>query len=127
MTEPALRLDKWLWHARFLKTRLLATRLVNGGRVRLNHRVIDKAATLVRAGDVLTFGLGPSVKVVRVLALGARRGPPAEARVLYEDLSPPPPAPDALEPEAAPAARQPGQGRPTKAARRAIDLFTGRD
>jgi ribosome-associated heat shock protein Hsp15 len=127
MTEPALRLDKWLWHARFLKTRSLATRLVNGGRVRLNRRVIDKAAALVRPGDVLTFGLGPSVRVVRVLALGARRGPPAEARALYEDLSPPPPATDGAPPATVQAARPSGQGRPTKAERRAIDAFTGRD
>ncbi|MBL8662723.1 MAG: RNA-binding S4 domain-containing protein [Candidatus Odyssella sp.] len=85
--EPALRLDKWLWHARFFKSRSLAAAFCAEGRLRLNRRHIDRASAPVRAGDVLTFPLGNAIRVVRVLALGQRRGPPAEARTLYQDLT----------------------------------------
>lgn len=81
-----LRLDKWLWHARFFKTRSLAARYVEQARMRLDGRVVERCSTPVAAGDVLTFALGDGVRVVRVLALGERRGPPAEARTLYLDL-----------------------------------------
>ena len=88
-----LRLDKWLWYARFCKSRALASRLCAAGRVRLGGTLVHKAHQAVRPGDVLTFPLGPHIRVVRVLALGERRGPPAEARGLYEDLDPPAPRP----------------------------------
>lgn len=120
MTETGLRLDKWLWHARFVKTRSLATRLCQNGRIRVNRQVAAKPATAVRAGDVLTFPLNGHVRVIRVLALADRRGPATEARRLYEDLAPP------ARPEEAAAEREAGQGRPTKRERRAIDAFTGR-
>ena len=84
----ALRLDKWLWHARFFKTRGLAARIVAAGRVRINGRRVHKASAAVGPGDVLTFVAGERVRVVRVLALGLRRGPAAQARSLYEDLQP---------------------------------------
>ncbi len=80
----ALRLDKWLWYARFFKSRSLAARLCEGRRVRLNRRVIDKASRQVRVDDVLTFPQGRRIRVVRVVALGHRRGPAAEAEGLYE-------------------------------------------
>lgn len=86
-----LRLDKWLWYARFLKTRSLAARLAGSGAVRCAGQPITKAHHKVKPGDVLTFPLGPHIRVVRVLALGGRRGPAPEARSLYEDLSPPVP------------------------------------
>lgn len=89
-----LRLDKWLWHARFFKSRTQAAAFCAEGRLRLNRRHIDRAHALVRVGDVLTFALGKLVRVVQVRALGARRGPPAEARLLYDDLAPPEPSPD---------------------------------
>jgi ribosome-associated heat shock protein Hsp15 len=85
------RLDRWLWCARFLKTRALAAKLAGQGKVRINRIPTDKPHARVRPGDVLTFGLGPGVRVVRVLALGDRRGPAPEARLLYEDLDPPQP------------------------------------
>lgn len=85
--EAALRLDKWLWHARFFKSRSLAAAFCAEGRLRLNRRHIDRASAPVRVGDVLTFPLGNAIRVVRVLALGQRRGPPAEARTLYQDLT----------------------------------------
>ncbi len=110
------RVDKWLWFARFFKSRTLAAEMVASGRVRLNGERCTKASQSVRQGDVLTFAAGEQVRVVKVVADGLRRGPAPEARALYEDLTPPPPAkkPDASE-------REKGTGRPTKKDRRAID------
>lgn len=90
MSGATQRLDKWLWCARFFKTRALAANACNEGRLRLGGRVIQKAHHSVKAGDVLTFPLGPHIRVIRILALGLRRGPAPEARTLYEDLAPPP-------------------------------------
>jgi ribosome-associated heat shock protein Hsp15 len=87
--DPAsegLRLDKWLWQARFFKTRALAAQLVGKGRLRINQTIVTKAHHRVRRGDVLTFPQGRLVRVVRVVDLGARRGPASEAHTLYEDL-----------------------------------------
>ena len=84
--EPALRLDKWLWHARFFKTRALAAQVVERRRVRINQTVVTKAHYRVRPGDVLTFAQGRRVRVVRVLGIGERRGPASDAQTLYEDL-----------------------------------------
>ncbi len=88
-TTDTLRLDKWLWFARFVKTRSLATKLVIDGRMRVNGAPTQKAHYAVKAGDVLTFPLGRHIRVIKVLALGARRGPAAEAQLLFEDLDPP--------------------------------------
>ena len=77
------RLDKWLWCARFLKSRADCARLVEGGLVRLNRQATDKAHARVRPGDVLTLPLRGDVMVVRVLALAMRRGPAPEAQGLY--------------------------------------------
>ena len=81
-----MRLDRWLWHARFFKTRSLATRFVEKARCRIDGRLVDKAHAAVSPGMVLTFALGPKVRVVRVVALGERRGPAPEARTLYEEI-----------------------------------------
>lgn len=81
------RADKWLWHARFFKTRSQASRQCQEGRVRRNGGVIAKASAVVEPGDVLTFAQGSAIRVVRILALADRRGPASEARTLYEDLS----------------------------------------
>jgi ribosome-associated heat shock protein Hsp15 len=119
MTET-LRLDKWLWHARFARTRSLAAKLVAEGHFRINGNPTEKAHHAVRPGDVLTFPLGPHIRVIKVLALGARRGPAPEARLLYDDLEPPQPSlPAAKEPPVA--IRDEGAGRPTKRERRATD------
>jgi ribosome-associated heat shock protein Hsp15 len=80
------RIDKWLWHARFLKTRGLASRLVSDGKVRVNREKIAKPSHTVRHGDVITATIAGRVRVARVLAIGERRGPPSEARTLYQDL-----------------------------------------
>ena len=114
-SNNALRLDKWLWFARFVKTRSLATKLVIDGRMRVNGAPTQKAHYSVKAGDVLTFPLGPHIRVIKVVALGVRRGPAAEAQSLYEDLDPPRPRTRAEETAAAAFEdRTPGAGRPTK-------------
>lgn len=121
MTQsPAkIRLDKWLWQARFFKTRGLASKLVSGGHVRVNSQKAAKPAHSVGPGDVLTFPQGRRVRVIRIVALGERRGPAPEAQALYEDLAPP----DADEANSVPAApRYEGKGRPTKRERRKLDL-----
>lgn len=81
-----LRLDKWLWYARLSKTRSLATKSVTAGHVRVNSEKVLKPAFGVEAGDILTLVQGQRVRVVRILGLNGRRGPPAEARALYEEL-----------------------------------------
>ena len=82
----AIRLDKWLWQARFCKSRALAARLIADGAVRVNAVRVTKPATTVRVGDGLSFAQGGVVRAIRVLALGTRRGPAPEARLLYADL-----------------------------------------
>lgn len=89
------RLDRWLWSARFFKSRGRAAELCAEGKIRVSGRIIHKAHVTVRVGDVLTFPLGRDIRVIRVLALAARRGPAPEARALYEDLNPRDPIPPA--------------------------------
>jgi len=88
-----LRLDKFLWFARIVKTRALAQSLAEEGRIRLGGRIVDRAHATVRIGDVLSFAIHGQVRVLKVEALPKRRGPPAEARALYVDLSGPPAEP----------------------------------
>lgn len=90
MTEPPprLRIDRWLVYARFCKTRSVATALVTKGRVRVNREPVRKASYELKPGDVLTIPRGRDIAVVRVVALGERRGPATEARLLYEELVP---------------------------------------
>jgi ribosome-associated heat shock protein Hsp15 len=85
--EDGLRLDKWLWYARFFKTRPLAAQLAEKGRIRINRVPVKKPHYRLRPGDVLTFPQGRTIRVVRVRALGNRRGPASEAQTLYEDLT----------------------------------------
>ena len=80
------RLDKWLFHARFYRTRLLAQTAIASGRIRLNGVKVDKPGHVLKAGDVLTLGKGSQVIAVRVLALAEKRGPAKEAEALYEVL-----------------------------------------
>lgn len=121
--SETLRLDKWLWYARFFKSRTLATRLCASGRLRVNGAIVKKAHHVLKPGDVLTFPKGPHIRVIRVAALGTRRGPAAEARTLYEDLEPPQ-VKDNTETFVVSnkvAERERGSGRPTKVQRRATD------
>jgi len=87
MREDRQRLDKWLWFARFAKTRTLAAKLVTSGFVRVNGQRTDNAAKALAVGDVVTVALGRTTLVVRVESLGERRGPAPEARQLYAELS----------------------------------------
>lgn len=80
------RLDKWLWCARFARARAECARLAASGLVRINRVPTDKAHARLRPGDVLTVPLRSGVRVVRVMALGARRGGAVEARGLYEEV-----------------------------------------
>ena len=108
-----LRVDKWLWHARFFKTRTLAAKIVAGGHLRVNSRKAEKSSTCVVAGDVLTFAQEKRVRVIKVLALGTRRGPSSEAKLLYEDLS-------SIQERNVSAPKFDRKGPPTKKDRRAI-------
>ena len=119
-----LRIDKWLWFARVVKTRSAAAALCEDGSVRLNGVRVDQAHKAVRPGDVLTVALTGRVKVLKVVSLAERRGPYSEAQHIYEDLSPEPPRFDLPSPVAA---REPGAGRPTKAERRETDRLKDRE
>jgi ribosome-associated heat shock protein Hsp15 len=121
-----LRLDKWLWHARLFKSRTIAAAQIAGGGFRVNKEIVYKSHHAVRPGDVVTFAKGPYVRVVEIIALGARRGPAVEAQALYCDLNPPESQP---KPEQSrnvgPGWRAPGAGRPTKKQRRETDWLRG--
>ncbi|PLX34352.1 MAG: RNA-binding protein S4 [Hyphomicrobiales bacterium] len=120
MSEEAQRIDKWLWSARFIKSRSRASQLVNSGKVRRNSERISKPGAKVKPGDVLTFAVHDAVRVIRIIELAARRGPYSEAITLYEDLAPPEPR-DGKAERREPAGfeqRPRGAGRPTKKDRR---------
>ena len=84
-----LRLDKWLWQARFFKSRSLAAELIEAGSVRVNGTRVTRPGRDISAGDTLTFPQGARIRVIRITALGLRRGPATEAQGLYLDLDPP--------------------------------------
>ena len=129
--DSTQRLDKWLWCARFFKSRGLASKILAGGRLRLSGKVVNKAHQLIRLDDVLTFPQGPFIRVVKVLYLAERRGPAPEAQMLYEDLEPieeqRQSKTETLELDSASSRRDPGEGRPTKEDRRAIDRLMRRE
>lgn len=87
MSEPGLRLDKWLWHARFIRQRQLAAELIRRRRIRLNDQLVEKVHKAVRPGDVITLVIPAGVEVLEVVALGERRGPAPEAQALYKKLA----------------------------------------
>jgi ribosome-associated heat shock protein Hsp15 len=119
------RIDKWLWHARVVRTRAAAAALATSGHVRVNGRRIDAASRAVHLGDVVTVALDRTVRVLKVAAFAERRGAAESARVLVEDLTPP--AAPTSSRAAAAGERQAGAGRPTKRERRAIARFRGED
>ncbi|WP_373084545.1 RNA-binding S4 domain-containing protein [Sneathiella sp.] len=128
MNEDALpasaniRVDKWLWYARFFKSRSLAAKMVQSRKLRLNSIIQPKASTAVKADDILTFAQDRVIRVIKIRDIGVRRGPAPEAQKLYEDLAPPEKSKPVVEPGKGPVAqRDPGSGRPTKADRRALD------
>jgi len=111
------RLDQWLWHARFFKTRSLATKLVNTGQVRVDGEKVSKPSHALRPGRTLTFKQAKEIRVIRVDALATRRGPAPEAQELYTDLSPP------TQNKAAKNPRYEGKGRPSGKDRRNARLM----
>lgn len=121
-----LRIDKWLWHARFFKSRSLAAAECRARKVRVNGNHCSKASAPVQVGDVLTFPKAGDVKVVEIVALGTRRGPASEAQLLYKDLTPPREKTASGEPVKANPSREKGMGRPTKTDRRALDRLRDR-
>jgi ribosome-associated heat shock protein Hsp15 len=112
------RIDKWLWHARIVRTRVAAAELADRGHVRINGSRITAASRKVTAGDVITIALG-RVRILKVLEFAERRGAADSAAGLYEDLQPAQAAIPASGPEA-------GSGRPEKREWRAIDKMRGR-
>lgn len=117
------RIDRWLWHARVVRTRALAAALAESGHVRVNGQRVTTSSRPIRVGDVLTIALPAGVRILRAMAFAGRRGGSGEARLLFEDLSPPARGTDAT--PAGPR-REHGAGRPTKRERRAIDRLRQR-
>jgi ribosome-associated heat shock protein Hsp15 len=116
--SEAQRLDKWLWFARVVKTRTLAAALVTDGKVRVNRLRVEKPSHAVKPGDVLTVIAHARVRILRVKASGARRGPPSEAAELFEELTP----------ETVHPLQAGGGARPTKRDRRLLErLVRGGD
>ncbi|MFA5949276.1 MAG: RNA-binding S4 domain-containing protein [Hyphomicrobium sp.] len=123
------RLDKWLWFARLTKSRTVAASCISAGKIRVNSTKVEKPAQAVKVGDVITSRIQKTVRVLRIAALGARRGPAPEAQSLYEDLTPRAPAPapgEKSETSVFWGEREPGAGRPTKRERRQLDQLKGR-
>ena len=121
MSEDRQRIDKWLWHARVVRTRSAAAALAASGHVRVNGARIDAASKPVKAGDVVTVALDRAVRVLKVTGFAARRGSAEMGRALYEEDSPPP---SGIQAPVQAAPRPAGGGRPTKRDRRAIDRLT---
>lgn len=115
-----LRVDKWLWFARAAKTRSQAAKLVAAGHVRLNKEKISAASQSVKTGDVLTIARAGKIRILKVVALGHRRGPASEAQLLYEDLSPESVQPRSLNAPGRVSSPESGVGRPTKRERRQL-------
>jgi ribosome-associated heat shock protein Hsp15 len=116
------RIDKWLWHARVVRTRSAAAALADAGLVRINGTRTDTSSRPVRPGDVLTIALDRRVRVLKVVGYAERRGSAEIARELYEDLTPPAPATPRVPPAGV---RDEGSGRPTKRERRDTDRLKG--
>ena len=122
-TQSDMRIDKWLWHARFFRSRSLATQFCNMGRLRVNGAIINKAHFLARPDMVLTFSRGRQVQIIKIIALSTRRGPATEAQTLYQDLSPALYSRPTEAKTAIAGRRTLGSGRPTKRERRKLDQF----
>ncbi|EFL87967.1 RNA-binding S4 domain-containing protein [Ahrensia sp. R2A130] len=126
-TLPRLRVDKWLWFCRVVKTRSLASSLIRGGGVRLNGERVASPSRAVVADDVLTVTLDRQIKVLKVLDMPERRGPYEEARHMYEDLSPVIPKRDPATRPLPQAVREEGAGRPSKKERRELNRLRDTD
>lgn len=119
-TTDKLRIDKWLWYARVLKSRSLATKFVQSGHIRVNSDKVSLASHGLKVGDVLTIAIHQRVCILKVAALGTRRGPASEAVLLYEDLTP---ADTQTDLKKRAAVTPSPERRPDKRERRKIDEF----
>jgi ribosome-associated heat shock protein Hsp15 len=120
--KDAVRMDRWLWAARFFKSRTLASKACDGGKVEVNG-FRSKPHKLVKIGDIVEFSMGDWRRKAKVIQLSERRGPASVARLLYEDLSPPPPTKEKglfFTPQ-----RPKGSGRPTKQQRKQLKKLKG--
>lgn len=122
-SSTKLRLDKWLWYARIVKSRTLAQKLIESGAVRVDGTKTVRSDYRVAEGMVLTMNVHDRLRILKILVLGTRRGPATEAATLYEDMSPALPKREKFMRPATPALREPGSGRPTKRERRLTDKF----
>lgn len=119
-----IRVDKWLWYARVVKSRSLAQGIIKSGKVRVNSTRVSSPSSNISIGDVLTITLDRQIKILKVQAPGERRGPAPEAQLLYEDLSPAPAKKeDIVWTTNTVAVRDEGAGRPTKKQRRETTRF----
>ena len=136
VAKGAQRIDRWLWFARIVKSRTQAAGLVSKGKIRINRIRTEKPSQTVKPGDVVTSAAQRTVRLFRVLAAGARRGPASEAALLYEELTERPVrtmsaageaqlGPNSAPPSGPPGYRPRGEGRPTKRDRRKIDRLLG--
>ncbi len=127
MTDQSapLRIDKWLWYARFFKSRALASRMVSSGRLRIDGDAVSKPHRHVQVGQTLIFPQGEVTRTIEVRALATRRGPATEAQALYHDLDPPQKKDKSSDKLIIPAfeVRDAGSGRPTKRDRRLSDAL----
>ena len=127
MTDQSapLRIDKWLWYARFFKSRALASRMVSSGRLRIDGDAVSKPHRHVQVGQTLIFPQGEVTRTIEVRALATRRGPAIEAQALYHDLDPPQKKDKSSDKLIIPAfeVRDAGSGRPTKRDRRLNDAL----
>ena len=127
MTDQSapLRIDKWLWYARFFKSRALASRMVSSGRLQIDGDAVSKPHRHVQVGQTLIFPQGEVTRTIEVRALTTRRGPATEAQALYHDLDPPQKKDKSSDKQIIPAfeVRDAGSGRPTKRDRRLSDAL----
>ena len=120
--KDAVRMDRWLWAARFFKSRTLASKACDGGKVEVNG-FRSKPHKLIKIGDIVEFSVGDWRRKAKIIQLSERRGPASVARLLYEDLSPPPPTREKelfFTPQ-----RPKGSGRPTKHERKQLKKLKG--
>ena len=120
--SPKIRIDKWLWYARVLKTRSLASKAVQAGHIRVNRNKVTSASHGLKVDDVLTISLNNRVRILKVEELGTRRGPAPEAAQLYEDLTP---VPDKSTHSQISYITPSPERRPDKRERRQIEAFKG--
>ena len=114
------RIDKWLWHARFFKTRSLCQKQITTGKIRVDREKISSPSRKVIVGNVLTITREREIKIIEIIGIADKRGPYSEARLLYNDLSPPKPEKQVKQQTTESLSRIKTEGRPTKHQRKQI-------